>query len=139
MPSLNDFTLVPSISGPFRQITSHRVNGLNEALKVASVDEPGAGGAHHKYVVAFIPQTKSTHECIEIDFQNGPIAESGVNGVSNEALLAIVEDRLKCFQAGPYSCRENAVALTKIQEAMMWLHRRTIERTQRGVEGTSKV
>jgi len=51
-----------------------------------------------------------------------------VNGISNEALLAIVEDRLKGFQSGQYACRENALALTKLQEAMMWLHSRTRER-----------
>lgn len=66
------------------------------------------------------------------------IAEAGVNGISNEALLAIVEDRLLGFQSGEYACRENAVALTKIQEAMMWLQKRTRDRAARGVEGTSQ-
>ena len=72
-------------------------------------------------------------------FQNGPIGEFGVNGISNEALLAIVEDRLKGFQSGDYACRENALALTKLQEAMMWLHSRTRARVARGVEGTHQV
>jgi hypothetical protein len=67
------------------------------------------------------------------------VQEAGVNGISNEALLAIVEDRLLGFQAGPYSCRENAVALTKVQEAMMWLQKRTLDRVKRGVEGTHVV
>lgn len=74
--------------------------------------------------------------CCDINFQNGPIAESGVNGISNEALLAIVEDRLIGFQSGEYACRENAIALTKLQEAMMWLQKRTRDRVARGVEGT---
>jgi len=73
-----------------------------------------------------------------IRFQNGPIQESGVNGVSNEALLAIVEDRLLGFQSGQYACRENAIAVTKIQEAMMWLQKRTRDRVARGVEGTNQ-
>ena len=75
----------------------------------------------------------------DITFQEGPIAEYGVNGISNEALLAIIEDRLAGFQAGPFACRENALALTKIQEAMHWLHHRTRERVTRGVEGTHSV
>jgi hypothetical protein len=130
-----------------RQITSHKVNGLNEALDIQVLDEPGAGGANHEYAITFFDE-RYGHErspnsdrhgrnCI-ISFQNGPIAEAGVNGISQEALLAIVEDRLKCFQAGPYACRENAIALTKIQEAMHWLHHRTRERVSRGVEGTSQ-
>ena len=71
-------------------------------------------------------------------FQRGPVKEVGINGITEQVLLAIVADRLECFQNGPYPCRENALALTKIQEAMHWLHHRTIERVQRGVEGTSE-
>lgn len=127
--------------GLMKEITSHKVNGLNEELLIRAVDEPGPGGAHHVYSITSIrrePGIKGMLKQVEcsIEFQNGPIKEAGVNGISGEALLAIVEDRLKDFQAGQYACRENACALTKIQEAMMWLHRRTNERLQRGVEGT---
>ena len=118
-----------------RELTSHKVNGLNEAIKIEVLDEPGAGGANHVYAMHFGDLDAEVAQTIQ--FQNGPLAESGVNGISQEALLAIVEDRLKCFQAGPYACRENALTLTHIQEAMHWLHHRTRERLQRGVEGTS--
>jgi hypothetical protein len=40
--------------------------------------------------------------------------------------------------AGPYACRENAIALTHIEEALMWLQRRTVARIKRGVEGTNQ-
>lgn len=52
-------------------------------------------------------------------------------------VAAIVIDRLRSFQSGPFSCRENALALTKCEEAMQWLHSRTLERMRRGVEGTN--
>ena len=123
-----------------RELTSHKVNGLNEALKIEVLDEPGAGGANHVYGITdstFIGGSEPPKVTCPIRFQNGPIAEAGVNGISGEALLAIVEDRLKCFQAGAYACRENAIALTHIQDAMHWLHHRTRERIARGVEGTS--
>ncbi len=119
---------------------SHRVNGLNELLRVVAVDEPGAGGANHEYMIRLdttVP-TSGSFAWNTIKFQHGPILEVGVNGISNEALLAIVEDRLASFQEGPFACRENAVALTKIQEAMMWLQCRTRGRIMRGVEGTSE-
>lgn len=135
----------------FRELTSHVVNGLNESITITVLDEPGQGNACHEYSIVAIPP-----ECIEPDgtldieksaakrvgcqikFQNGPIAECGVNGLSNEALLAIVEDRLSGFQSGPFACRENAVALTKLQESMMWLQKRTRDRVARGVEGTNQ-
>ena len=118
-----------------RQLTSHKVNGLNEALKIEVLDEPGQGNACHEYIIR-VPLEDKTVRSDFIIFQNGPINEAGVNGISNEALLAIVEDRLVGFQSGQYACRENAVALTKIQEAMMWLQKRTRDRMARGVEGT---
>lgn len=126
-----------------RDIVSHKVNGLNEALFIDVLDEPGQGNACHDYVI-FVPNDACNRELnasvvCNIHFQNGPIQEAGINGISNEALLAVVEDRLSGFQSGEYACRENAVALTKIQEAMMWLQKRTRDRTARGVEGTSQV
>ena len=100
-----------------REITSHKVNGLNEALRITTTDEPGAGGAHHEYVIAGVQGPLDHHpiKTTEIHFQNGPIAEAGYNGISGEALLAVVVDRLECFQKGQYACSENALALTKIQ------------------------
>lgn len=57
-------------------------------------------------------------------------------GVTHEALLAILIDRMQAFQKGPYSCRENALALTKLEEAAHWLNARTARRVAQGVEGT---
>lgn len=130
-----------------RKLTSHKFNGLNDRLDIQVLDEPGPGNACHDYAITFHDERHGTdrspiserhgRNCI-ISFQNGPIGEAGVNGISNEALLAIVEDRLKRFQSGEYACRENQHALDRVQEAMMWLHHRTRERVARGVEGTHK-
>jgi hypothetical protein len=76
---------------------------------------------------------------LSILFQNGPIPEKGTNGVTHEALLAILVDRMQGFQKGQYACRENAIALTHLEEALMWLQKRTRERVARGVEGTHKI
>lgn len=119
-----------------RELTSHKVNGLNDAVRVDALDEPGAGNACHLYCIGLPGHANIPPSDYVLRFQNGPISESGVNGISNEALLAIVEDRLKGFQGGAFACRENALALTKVQEAMMWLRFRTEERIARGVEGT---
>lgn len=123
-----------------REITNHRVNGLNEVLSIEVLDAPGSGNACHAYrITSDKPQDGGTPDsamCL-IHFQDGPVQENGVNGISNEALLAIVEDRLQGFQSGPFACRENDIALTKIQEAMMWMSRRTRDRVDRGVEGRS--
>lgn len=101
--------------------------------KVYAVDETGNGGAHHEYIVM------CDDEPIEIAFQNGARNEEGsIRGVIDSDLLEIVRDRLKCFQQGPFSSRENACALTHIEEALMWLNRRVEDRIERQVLGTNK-
>ena len=124
-----------------RELTSYKVNGLNEQLRVVVYDEPGHGGACHEYQIRNIEHiTGDAHDDCElclITFQKGPIKEYGVNGISGEALLAIVEDRLIGFQSGSFACEANAIALSYIQSAMEVLKNRTIERLGRGVEGTN--
>lgn len=129
-----------------RIIDDHKVNPANDTLTITVMDEPGAGGAHHRYeITGFDATTNASQSHIDdldrapILFQNGPIAENGVNGITHEVLLAIVADRLRSFQKGPYSCKANACALTHIEEAMHWLQQRTIERMRRGVEGTHAI
>ena len=75
----------------------------------------------------------------DIHFQDGPIKECGVNGVCNEDLLIMVARRLEGFQNSEFRCRENALALTHIEEALLWLRKRTMGREARGVVGTHTV
>ena len=119
-----------------RTLNEHKVNPANDTLTVTVVDEPGAGGANHAYDIEGGEAVPTF-----IRFQNGPINAdgNGVNGVTHEVLLAIVADRLRSFQKGPYSCKANACALTHIEEALHWLQQRTLERMRRGVEGTHTV
>lgn len=142
-----------------RTLTDHIVEGdsVNHQLEVTVLDEPGAGGACHEYrisakiskgekfphrgrlndqTVKIEPDGSSEFTLERILFQNGPIKEAGVNGATHEALLAILIDRMRSFQSGPYSNRANAIALTHLEEALMWLQQRTRERIKRGVEGT---
>lgn len=119
-----------------RAIEYHKINPMNDTLDIVVTDSPGHGGANHSYEVCH-SNTAGHDPLLSIHFQNGPIAEHGVNGVTQEILLAVVIDRLRSFQSGAFSSRENAIALTKCEEALHWLQQRTIERMRRGVEGKS--
>jgi len=128
-----------------RTIHSHDTNECNKMIRITADDrDADNGNASHVYWLDR-PTNKAPVEGGEavvrtvIAFQHGPIQENGINGLTNEALLAVVIDRMEGFQAGPYACRENAIALTKMQEAAHWLEHRTAARTRRGVEGTSDV
>lgn len=125
-----------------RTIETHKLNGLNGALEITVLDEPGQGGACHEYAIDQTadgtgPEGGLNPIRTEIHFQNGPIKEAGVNGISGEALLAIVIDRLQCFQAGPFASNENMHALVCLTEGLEWLQKRTKDRLARGVEGTN--
>jgi len=107
--------------------------------EVFVTDEPGEGNACHEYRIrpSVGRQDDPLFAFAQISFQNGPILEHGVNGCTQEDLLSVVIDRLRSFQAGSFVCRDNAIALTKCEEALMWLENRTKARVKRGVEGTN--
>ena len=95
--------------------------------QVTVADQPGAGGACHLYYIS--PTIKPSESLIgkfgHVNFQNGPIKENGVNGCLNEDLIAIVIHRLWGFQSGEFSCRENNMAIAKLEEALAFLRART--------------
>lgn len=106
--------------------------------RVFVVDEVGNGGANHKYLIVSDTGLTQPKE-IAIQFQNGARKEeNSIHGVLDTDLLEIARDRLKSFQSGPFSSRENACALTHIEEALMWMNRRVEDRIERNVLGTNQ-
>ena len=89
------------------------------------------GAPHH-----FIVEDLDRFVVAQVDFQEGPVKENGINGCFNEDLIAMVIMRLEAFQETEFKCRENALAITKLEEALLWLRKRTTDREARGVEGT---
>lgn len=78
---------------------------------------------------------------LRIDWQDGPLGKVGSidrlepNGAFVETVLEATLQRIQYYQTR-FPCRENALAITKIEEALHWLNHRTARRTQEGVEGT---
>lgn len=101
--------------------------------KVFATDEKGNGGANHSYTIV----GNDLNLC-NIQFQNGARKlEDSIHGVLDTDLLEIVRDRLIGFQQGEFATRYNAIALTKIEEALMWMNRRVEDRIERNVLGTN--
>lgn len=73
---------------------------------------------------------------ISFTIQNGPIKESGVNGCQVDTLIHAAKIIIEGLNA-KYPCRENSLAVTKLEEALHWIDARTKNRVKRGVEGTS--
>ena len=114
-----------------RFVTNHQLSDINTQLQVEVCDEPGPGGACHKYLV------RGPFGDRILDFHKGPGGDA--NGVTDELLIAILQDRIGGFQAGPFACWENARALEHLDMAMHFLKHRTLDRLNRDVEGKEEV
>ena len=112
--------------------TIQKRNNLNYVFRRG---EKGPGGAYHEYRIEH-PRDGWTSASV-IKLQKGPRTDpKSESGVLDCDLLEIVRDRLKCFQEGEFACRENACALTHIEEALMWMNKRVEDRAERNVLGT---
>ena len=80
---------------------------------------------------------------LKIDWQNGPLGRGDErkepNGAFTETVIAAVIQRIEFFQQSKFRCRENALAITKLEEALHWLNARTQNREKQKVEGTHAV
>lgn len=105
-----------------RELTSHKIDQANKALDVLVLDEAAESGASHHYSIRLPMDTANGIPLMsfELIFQNGPIA-NGINGVTNEALLAIVLDRLEGFQKGPFAQPFNDAAIDHLEQAQQAL------------------
>lgn len=72
---------------------------------------------------------------LEIKFQTGGTATKEKNGIFIEDLLIVAYAKLKEYN-DQIPCRENSIALAKIEESILWLTKRKLERKYRGVYGT---
>ena len=75
---------------------------------------------------------------LTIEIQDGVISENGINGVQITDVLEYVKEVFESLNAD-FRCRENALTITKIEEALHWRDARTKDRLKRKVEGKSKV
>jgi hypothetical protein len=69
--------------------------------------------------------------------QRGPIGEVGVNGCQIDDILTFCLGTLQTFSK-KFPCRQNSLAITNLQQSLMWLEDRTRDREARGVEGQDK-
>jgi hypothetical protein len=106
-------------------------------VNVAALDEkdPEAGGANHRYAIQF----GGPQDVCVIQFQHGARGVEGSKaGVFEDALLAILADRMEGFQGGKFACAENGVALEHIQRARAALNERIAKRMAKSVLGVNE-
>ena len=73
-------------------------------------------------------------EVLHVKFQTGGTATTEKNGVFIEDLLIVAYSKLDEFNK-KFPCRENSLALTNIEQSILWLTARKAERESRNVYG----
>lgn len=115
-----------------REITLHKAHDKDRQPVLLACENIGVGGAEQSYRICYEHHLGRPAN-INIEF-----VSLDREGITNEALLAIVIDRLEGFQAGEFPCQENADALQATKLALGALHTRTLKRIARGVENQAK-
>jgi hypothetical protein len=117
------------------------LKGIKMALETLK-DVEDIGGFEVKRVTWKQPdanfiEVNDEYNAITFKIQNGPIKEKGLNGVQVDQLIQTAKIMIEGLNK-KFPCRENACAITKLDEALLWLLGRRINREARGVEGTSQ-
>ena len=94
--------------------------------KLFEYRDSGVANDYHEHI--------DEKEVLHVKFQEGGSATTAKNGVFIEDLLIVAYAKLNEYNKTLPS-RENSLALTKIDEALQWLHYRKTEREYRNVYG----
>jgi hypothetical protein len=112
------------------ELKDHKVGKLNSAINIQVQDESDLSGMHYSYGF-YISIQRNTQKFAEVKFQKGPpkkiamadqAAEIVPEGLTEEALLAVLIHRLRCKVKMPINLKENSVVLQKLEESLMWLN-----------------
>lgn len=73
---------------------------------------------------------------LSFTLQNGPVKENGKNGCQVNSLISLAKTILIGLN-DELPCKENVVCINSLDQALLQLDRRTVDRTSREVQGTN--
>ncbi len=90
-----------------------------------ATDEKSSDGANHHYAFSYKPSIDGPPVPMgEIKFQNGPVSEAGINGISDEQVLQVLIDHVDGLAHGRIFVDQNQQAVLDLKQARSWLESR---------------
>ena len=112
------------------EINGHKVIRLDEAKTLpefkSSTDGEFDWDKYDKYRELFHISITDSLNMISFKIQDGPIKENGHNGCQVDEVIATAKLIIEGLNA-KFPCRENSMVITKLDEALMWLQKRSVE------------
>ena len=97
-----------------------------------------ANSEEHPFIkIENVEDVKGVAPIVSFTIQSDPISEVGINGIQAVDMLEYVKCLFESLNES-FPCRENALTITKIEEAIHWQEARTKNRIKRGVEGKNE-
>jgi hypothetical protein len=85
-----------------------------------------------------VEDVKGVAPVVSFTIQSDPISEVGINGCQATDMLEYVKCLFQSLNEA-FPCKENAITISKIEEAIYWQEARTKDRLKRQVEGQNKL
>ena len=119
-------------------VRMHPVTAVDRSVKEG--DMVTGGSTIFNVIFAYADGSVGINTLPALSWQDGVIdPEKGANGVTCEAVIDAVIGRLQAYQDTKFKCRENALAITALEESRNWLTMRREDRFRRGVLNTHNV
>jgi hypothetical protein len=116
-------------------VTSEMIYKDHNGITV--IANSGRGLEGHSYEINLPPADtgfQTQKQLTRINFQSGSVPVNGINGITNEVLLAILINRTKILDS-QFPCAENKTAISHMEDALGILEQRTHRRVAKGIEG----
>lgn len=92
----------------------------------------------HEFIqIENVEDTVGVAPIVKFTIQSDPVSVVGVNGCQALDMLKYVKCLFESLNEA-FPCRENALTITKIEEAIHWQEARTRDRVLRNVEGKNE-
>ena len=111
---------------------------VEKALKAMTPEITNEHMAHNFIEIENATDVKGVSPVVKFILQSDPVSEVGVNGCQVVDMLEYVKCLFESLNEA-FPCRENALTITKIEEALHWQEARTKNRIKRRVEGTNQL